>query len=127
MLRSITRYLEESLKLKVNKAKSKVSHPAESTLLDFSFYKDAGKWSVPIAKKSMERIREKSKAISRRNNGSNTRQKIVKFGLLIQGWVSYFWLANAKSAMQNLDACVRVRLAMGWACGRNGRSAGQEL
>jgi RNA-directed DNA polymerase len=113
VLRSVTRYLEESLKLKVNKAKSKVSLPSESTLLGFSFYNDAGKWSIRIAKKSMERIKEKSKAISRRNNGSNTKQKIVKFGSLIQGWVSYFWLANAKSAMQNLDACVRVRLRMG--------------
>lgn len=113
VLRSITRYLEESLKLKVNKAKSKVSHPSESTLLGFSFYNNSGKWSIRIAKKPMKRIKEKSKAISRRNNGSNTREKIVKLGSLIQGWVSYFLLANAKSAMRNLDACVRVRLRMG--------------
>src|SRR5690606_580718 len=99
VLVSITKYIEKDLKLKVNKEKSKVSRPIESTLLGFSFYNDAGKWAIRIAKKSIERIREKSKAITKRNNGSNTRQKILKIQPLIQGWVNYFSIAKAKKAM----------------------------
>lgn len=113
VLGSITKYIENQLKLKVNKEKSKVSRPTESTLLGFSFYKDKGKWAIRIAKKSIERIREKSKAITKRNNGSNTKQKILKIQQLVQGWVNYFSIANARSAMQNLDALVRSRLRMG--------------
>ncbi len=113
VLMSITKYIEKDLKLKVNKEKSKVSRPTESTLLGFSFYNDAGKWAIRIAKKSIERVREKSKAITKRNNGSNTRQKILKMQPLIQGWVNYFSIAKAKKAMQNLDALVRIRLRMG--------------
>jgi len=112
VLVSITKYIEKDLKLKVNKEKSKVSRPIESTLLGFSFYNDAGKWAIRIAKKSIERIREKSKAITKRNNGSNTRQKILKIQPLIQGWVNYFSIAKAKKAMQTLDALVRSRLRM---------------
>lgn len=113
VLVSITKYIEKELKLKVNKEKSKVSRPTESTLLGFSFYKDKGKWAIRIAMKSIERIKEKSKTITRRNNGSNTRQKILKMQPLIQGWVNYFSIAKAKKAMQTLDALVRSRLRMG--------------
>jgi len=67
VLKSITKHIEEGLKLKVNKEKSKVSRPVESTLLGFSFYSDKGKWTIRIAKKSIKRIKEKSKAITKRN------------------------------------------------------------
>lgn len=112
VLAGITKYIETSLKLTVNKEKSKVSRPSESTLLGFSFYKDKEKWVSRIAKKSIERIKEKSKAITRRNSGNNTRQKILKMQSLIQGWVNYFSIAQAKSVMQQLDRCVRTRLRM---------------
>lgn len=38
VLESITEYIEKSLKLKVNREKSKISTPSESSLLGFSFY-----------------------------------------------------------------------------------------
>jgi RNA-directed DNA polymerase len=113
VLKSITKYIEEGLKLKVNKEKSKVSRPVESTLLGFSFYNDKGKWAIRIAKKSIKRIKEKSKSITERNNGMNTTQKIAKLKPIIKGWVNYFSIAKAKSVMQELDECVRTRLRMG--------------
>jgi RNA-directed DNA polymerase len=113
VLASITNYIESDLKLKVNKDKSKVSTPVESTLLGFSFYKDNGNWTIRIAKKSIKRIKEKSKEITKRNNGSNSRQKILKMRPIIQGWVNYFSIAKAKTIMQDLDKCVRTRLRMG--------------
>lgn len=113
VLTGITTYLEDCLKLKVNKEKSKVSRPTESTLLGFSFYNDKGKWAVRIAKKSIERIRAKSKKITGRSNGSNNGEKILKMKTLIHGWVNYFSIANAKTIMQQLDEWVRTRLRMG--------------
>jgi RNA-directed DNA polymerase len=113
VLASITNYIEADLKLKVNKDKSKVSTPVESTLLGFSFYNDKGNWTIRIAKKSIKRIKEKSKEITERNNGSNNRQKILKMRPIIQGWVNYFSIAKAKTIMQDLDKCVRTRLRMG--------------
>lgn len=113
VLGSITKYIEESLKLKVNKEKSKVSRPVESTLLGFSFYQSNGKWEIRIAKKSIKRIKEKTKEVTARNNGSNTKQKLLKIKPIIQGWVNYFSLAKAKSIMEHLDEGVRTRLRMG--------------
>lgn len=110
VLAGITKYLEEDLKLKVNKEKSKVSRPTESTLLGFSFYNDKGNWAIRIAKKSIQRIKDKSKIATKRNNGTNTKQKILKMRTVIEGWVNYFSIAQAKSVMQQLDECVRTRL-----------------
>ena len=113
VLTGITAYLEDRLKLKVNREESMVSSPTESTLLGFSFYNDKGKWAVSIAKKSIERIKAKSKKITERNNGSNNKEKILKMKPLILGWVNYFSIANAKSIMEQLDASVRTRLRIG--------------
>ena len=113
VLTGITKYLEERLKLKVNRDKSTVSRPSESTLLGFSFYYDKGKWAARIAKKSVERVKAKCKKITGRSNGSNNGEKILKMTTLIEGWVNYFSIANAKSIMQELDKCVRTRLRMG--------------
>lgn len=113
ILQSITGYIEEVLKLKVNKEKSKISRPMDSALLGFSFYKTKDRWEIRIAKKSITRIKEKCKTITERNNGKNTKQKLGKLAPIIIGWVNYFSIAKAKSVMQELDECVRTRLRMG--------------
>ncbi len=113
VLASITKHIERDLKLKVNQQKSKVSRPTQSTLLGFSFYRSKDKWEIRIASKSIQRIKQKCKMITKRNNGSNIRQKLQKIAPIVRGWVNYFSIAKAKSVLQNLDECVRTRLRMG--------------
>ena len=123
VLAGISKYIEESLKLKVNKEKSKVSHPVESTLLGFSFYQSKGKWEIRIAKKSINRIKEKTKEVTARNNGNNTKQKLLKIQPIIQGWVNYYSIAKSKSIIKYLDEGVRTRLRMGlWKKWKNCRT-----
>jgi RNA-directed DNA polymerase len=110
---SITNYIERKLKLKVNREKTKVSRPTSSTLLGFSFYKSKSQWEIRISPQSIQRIKEKLKAGTRRNNPENARIKIQKLERIIRGWVNYFAIAKAKAIMQQLDEIVRVRLRMG--------------
>jgi RNA-directed DNA polymerase len=110
---SITNYIEGKLKLKVNREKTKVSRPTSSTLLGFSFYRSKSQWEIRISPKSIQRIKEKLKAGTRRNNPENARIKIQKLERIIRGWVNYFALAKAKTIMRQLDEMVRVRLRMG--------------
>ena len=49
VLETITEYIEKKLKLKVNRSKSKVSRPQESTLLGFCFYRSEKGWEIRIA------------------------------------------------------------------------------
>jgi len=80
---SITNYIETKLKLKVNKEKTKVSRPTESSLLGFSFYKSKDKWEIRISSKSIKRIKEKIKARTKRNDPSGTQSKITQLDTVI--------------------------------------------
>lgn len=113
VLQSVTRYVEGKLLLKVNREKSKVSPPAESYLLGFSFYQSKQRWEIRIAAKSLRRIKEKCKAVTQRSNGENLKQKLEKLAPIVRGWMNYFCIANAKSATIALDQYIRVRLRMG--------------
>ncbi len=113
VMETITDYIESKLKLKVNRTKSKVSRPNESTLLGFSFYRSKTGWDIRIAPKSFVRIKQKMKERTKRNDPTPLKEKIQKMEAVIRGWVNYFSIAKAKSKMQDLDELVRTRLRMG--------------
>jgi RNA-directed DNA polymerase len=113
VLESITEYIEKKLKLKVNRAKTKVSEPEQSTLLGFSFYRSKDKWEIKIASKSLRRIKEKIKAKTKRNDPSNAKEKIKKLEAMIEGWVNYFRIARVGRTMQRLDEMTRIRIRIG--------------
>jgi len=113
VMESITDYIEKKLKLKVNRTKSKVSRPQDSTLLGFSFYRGKEGWQVRIAPKSLDRIRKKMKEKTKRNDPAPAKEKIKKMEAVIRGWVNYFAIAKGKSKMQELDELVRTRLRIG--------------
>ena len=108
---SIIKYIEGTLLLKVNRTKTRISHPEESTLLGFTFApQKEGGWEIRIAGKSVGRITEKCKDITSRSNGLSEHGRIGKLQTIINGWVNYFVIAEAKSVMKDLDGFVRKRL-----------------
>ena len=123
VMKTITDYIESKLKLKVNRSKSKVSRPTESSLLGFSFYRSEKGWEIRIAPKSLERIKKKMKEQTQRKDPAPAKEKIKKMEAIIRGWVNYFSIAKAKSKMQQLDELVRTRLRMGiWKQWKKGRT-----
>lgn len=128
VLQNITQYIENRLLLKVNRDKSRVSSPSESYLLGFSFYRNQEGWEIRIASKSLGRIKEKCKLITRRGNGLSLTQKIGKLKPVIQGWLAYFLLASGKKVLSNLDKYVRTRLRMSlWRDWKTGRTRVRNL
>ena len=113
VLATITEFIEKKLKLKVNRTKSKVSRPTESTLLGFSFYRSEKGWEIRIAPKSLRKIKGKLKAQTQRKAPGKVKDKRKKMEATIVGWVNYFRIAKAKSSMEELDSWVRMRLRMG--------------
>jgi len=110
---SITQYIENKLKLKVNREKTQISSPTKSTLLGFSFFRRAGKWEIRISPKSLKRIKEKIKDKTKRSDPTSAEEKIKKMEAMVRGWVNYFSIARNKKMMQTLDEMVRVRLRIG--------------
>lgn len=113
ILESITVFIEGNLKLKVNRTKTKISRPNQSTLLGFTFGNRNDRWEIRIAPKSVNRMKEKMKSKTKRSDPSNANEKIKKMEAVIRGWVNYFSIANAKDVMQRLDERVRVQLRIG--------------
>ncbi len=113
VMESTTNFIEQKLKLKVNRTKSKVSRPHASTLLGFSFYKIKGIWQIRIGPKSLERIKEKIKAATQRNDPAPAQEKIKKLDAIIRGWVNYFAISRGKNHMERLDKMARTRLRIG--------------
>lgn len=112
VLGNISVYLEDKLKLKVNREKSKVIRPSVSTLLGFSFYGSKEGWEIRIAPKSLKSIKQKIREHTKRNHPMATSERITKLERVIRGWVNYFSIANSKYQMLRLDAMIRVRLRM---------------
>lgn len=110
VMAGISVYLEECLKLKVNRMKSKVSRPSQSTLLGFSFYGSKEGWKIRIASKSLSAIKEKIRVQTKRRQPVPLHQRIAKLKEIIHGWVNYFSIANAKRYMVKLDEMMRTRL-----------------
>ena len=108
-----TEHIETKLKLRVNREKTKISRPSQSTLLGFSFYRGKDQWEARIAPKSLRRVKEKIKAKTKRNDPSNIQEKIKKLETIIEGWIGYFWIAHSTKAIKGLDEMVRTRLRMG--------------
>lgn len=113
VMETITEYIEKELKLKVNRKKSQISQPGGSNLLGFSFFRNKDKWEIKIAPKSLKRIKKKIRAGTQRKDPTPTRERIKKLEAVIVGWVNYFRIARAKTAMIELDWMVRHRLRMG--------------
>ncbi len=109
---SIIKYIEGKLLLKVNREKTQISRPTEGTLLGFSFFRQKGIWEIRLAEKTVGRITEKCKGITKRSNGLSEAERIGKLQSIITGWVNYFVIAKAKTVMQSLDSMVRTRLRM---------------
>ena len=110
VMASITLFVEEKLKLKVNREKSAVARPWQRKFLGYSFtqHKEA---RIRVSEISIERFREKAKEAFRRGRGRNM-ERFIKEDLnpMIRGWITYFNLAETKGFAEDLDGWIRRRL-----------------
>lgn len=112
VMRSITDFLENKLKLKVNKDKSAVDRPWRRKFLGFTFYQWYGKIGIRAHEKSVKKFKTKIKAITARSNALNMKQRMIKLRQCIVGWINYFGIADISNLTKELDEWTRRRLRM---------------
>ena len=113
VLNSITKFIEKKLGLKVNTEKSKVTKPAQTKYLSFSFWKDRkgkGKWKPKPHIKAYQKLKRKLKALTKRSWSISLDNRIKQINYLIRGWVNYFRIANMKKSMREIDKHLRTRI-----------------
>jgi len=107
VLRSIMRFIERKLKLKVNREKSGVRHCSQVKFLGYTIM-PAGK--IRIADQSITRFKKKIKQITKRNQGVSFTRVLQEVNTAMRGWVGYFRLAEVWLPWRDLDGWIRHRL-----------------
>ena len=110
VMKSITRFLERRLRLKVNAAKSAVARPWERKFLGYSltWHREA---RLKVAASSVQRLKGKLREIFRRGRGRNVGRLIeAELTPLLRGWMNYFRLAEVKGIFEELDSWIRRKL-----------------
>jgi RNA-directed DNA polymerase len=108
VMRSITRYLETSLKLRVNPAKSKVAPMSECSFLSFTIRGNTIRWTDKALADFKHRVRE----LTGRSWGVSMEHRLQKLGQYVRGWVGYFGISQYYRPVPLLDDWIRRRVRM---------------
>ncbi|MDF2570578.1 MAG: Reverse transcriptase/maturase family protein [Sporomusa sp.] len=112
VMASITHFLEQKLRLKVNQEKSAVDRPWKLKFLGFSFYHKKGGMGIRVHPKPVKKFKQKLKEITGRSNAMSVEQRAEKLRQCIVGWVNYFGMADMKAITKALDEWLRRRIRM---------------
>jgi RNA-directed DNA polymerase len=109
VLASVTQFLANRLKLKVNQTKSAVERPWNRKFLGYSmtFHKQP---RLKVAPASVKRFKIKLKGLFRTGRGRNLVKFIQELTPVLRGWANYFRLAEVKGVFEELDGWIRRKL-----------------
>jgi hypothetical protein len=106
-MQSITNFIENRLKLKVNQAKSKVALCHECKFLGYRLLQGG---ILGVSPKNVRRLKEKIREITSRNRGVSLAIVIQELNKSLRGWLNYFQHAKMKGTVEELDQWIRRRL-----------------
>ena len=113
--RSITKFIETKLHLKVNEQKTNICRPINYFTLGYGFvptYKkdEKGKYNLRVSPKSFKQMKQKVKEITRKTLPLSFEERITKLKAFTRGWVNYYKYAHVSGKLKELDGWVRNRL-----------------
>lgn len=127
VMASLTEFITQRLKLKVNAQKSAVARPAERKFLGFSFTSH----SEPkrrISPRALERFKERVRELTCRTRGVSLERMVEELSTYLRGWQSYFGFCETPSVLYNLEKWLRRRLrAVLWKQWKRGTTRFAEL
>ncbi len=113
MMAHILPFIENKLKLRVNKEKTKVAYIGHVKFLGYGFYRTINsKIKLNVHRKSIVKMKDKIRVITSRSNGISYEVLKLKLKQFITGWVNYFKHADMTKLLLNTDKWLRRRLRM---------------
>ena len=104
---SIINFIENKMKLKVNREKSGIKPCYEVNFLGYSLL-HGGK--LGLSPSSEQRLKDKLKMITQRKRGVSLEQILKELKVVLQGWLQYFKLAQMKTKLTQIGGWLRRRL-----------------
>jgi RNA-directed DNA polymerase len=104
---SVTAFLEGKLRLRVNQQKSAVAPVEERQFLGHRLGTGG---RLGISPKSLARMKDRLRAITRRNRGIALAAMIAQVNAFTTGWVTYYRHAQGQTALKQIDSWLRRKL-----------------
>ena len=115
LLETSTKYLEETLKLKVNQEKSRVVSVfaiRNFKYLGFALGKNGKGIYVRVHPKSMKKFKNRLREYSSRKRCQSIRPSLEKIKVYVRGWINYYGIASMKNPIDDLNGWLYRRIRM---------------
>jgi group II intron reverse transcriptase/maturase len=110
VMTGITQYVEQRLKLRVNREKSTVDKATKRTFLGFGFLRRGGRVTIRIDPKAPKRAKDRLRRLTSRRWGVSMERRIREINRFTVGWTAYFALVDHPRPLRDLDEWLRRRL-----------------
>lgn len=111
VMRSVSRFVEHKLKLKVNRKKSAVRYVGHMELLGYGIYRmRSQQFGLKIIESNWQKFVRKCKALTRKSYPISFDERVFKLKEYCMGWIGYFRHANIKTRLIGFDRLLGSRL-----------------
>jgi len=115
LLESSTKYLEETLKLTVNREKSRavsVFAIRNFKFLGFALGKNGKGIYVRVHAKSWKKLKSNLRDLSSRRSVQSIRPALEKMKVYVRGWLNYYGIADMKNPIEDINGWLYHRIRM---------------
>lgn len=112
---SIFLFLQNKLKLPINREKSGIRKPVQFEVLGYKFVPtyikgEKGKYQMVVSEKGWKNLKQKVKNATRKTTQHSFDERITKLKEIQRGWLNYYRMASITGKLGTLDSWIRNRL-----------------
>ena len=115
LLESSTKYLEETLELKVNRKKSRtvsVFAIRNFKYLGFCYGKNGNGIYIRVHADAWKKAKDKLRKLTSRSRCGNIRKAMERIKIFMRGWLNYFSIADMKNNIEAMNGWLYRRIRM---------------
>lgn len=113
LMRSITVFIEQKLKLRVNARKSAVAYVSLRKFLGYVVTRSKGEVKIGVHNKSVATFKKSVKVLFRKGRGRNIQRFILEdLNPVLRGWHQYFKVSDTTWIFRSLEEWVHRRIRM---------------
>lgn len=108
VIASLTRFIETTLRLRVNRDKSAVAEVHERPFLGFALTRKDLR--IKVSDQALQKLKGTVRTLARRTRGHAFRQVLEELTKALLGWKAYFDTSEVLSPLKDLDKWIRRKL-----------------
>lgn len=112
VMKSVTKWLERKLFLKVSASKTKIVRPTKSNFLGFTFWKNSKGWQCKPANDRKAKLYKKAKEILKRKKAVSRPLGVTirEINQLVIGWINYYKIGSMKVFLETFGEWLRHKI-----------------